>query len=142
MGDLGLIFNCRGDLYELDPQHPNALVPGKRPRSTLTPTMVMKNGSLFMVLGSPGGDDQPLRIAQTFVNFVDFSMNIQEAIEVPRWTATSFPASEFPHTMYPGQMAVEDRIPEAVRAELERRGQGGSQWKSGIPGLSEQRVLS
>ena len=122
MGDLGLILNCRGDLYELDPRHPNALAPGKRPRSTLTPTMVMKNGELSMVLGSPGGDDQPLRILQTFLNVVDFRMNIQEAIEAPRWSTTSFPASEFPHTMYPGQMAVEDRIPETVRADLRERG--------------------
>src|SRR5260370_19072841 len=93
MGDLGLILNCRGDLYELDPRHPNALAPGKRPRSTLTPTMVMKNGELAMVLGSPGGDDQPLRILQTFVNFVDFRMNIQQAIESPRGSPTSLPAS-------------------------------------------------
>jgi gamma-glutamyltranspeptidase / glutathione hydrolase len=122
MDDLGLILNCRGDLYELDPQHPNALVPGKRPRSTLTPTMVMKDGAPFMVVGSPGGDDQPLRILQTFVNFVDFGMNIQEAIDAPRWSTTSFPASEFPHTMYPGHIAVEDRIPERIRTELEARG--------------------
>jgi gamma-glutamyltranspeptidase/glutathione hydrolase len=122
MGDLGLILNCRGDLYELDPRHPNALAPGKRPRSTLTPTMVMKNGELSMVLGSPGGDDQPLRILQTFLNYVDFGMNIQDAIEAPRWSTTSFPASEFPHTMYPGHMAVEDRIPETIRADLRERG--------------------
>ena len=122
VGDLGLILNCRGDFYELDSAHPNALAPGKRARSTLTPTIVMKDGAPYMIVGSPGGDDQPLRIAQTFLNVVDFGMNIQEAIEAPRWSTTSFPASEFPHTMYPGQMAVEDRIPEAVRAALERRG--------------------
>jgi len=122
LGDLGLILNCRGDYYELDPQHPNSLVPGKRARSTLAPTIVMKDNELAMVLGSPGGDDQPLRIAQTFLNVVEFGMNIQEAIEAPRWTTTSFPASEFPHTMYPGRMAVEDRIPEHVRTELEKRG--------------------
>lgn len=122
LGDLGVILNCRGDYYELDPQHPNSLVPGKRARSTLAPTIVMKDGELEMVLGSPGGDDQPLRIAQTFLNVVDFGMNIQEAIEAPRWSTTSFPASEFPHTMYPGHLPLEDRIPEHVRDELERRG--------------------
>ena len=122
MGDLGFIFNCRGDYYELDPQHPNSLVPGKRARSTLAPTIVLKDGELAMVLGSPGGDDQPMRIAQTFLNVVDFGMNVQEAIEAPRWSTTSFPSSEFPHTMYPGHLPIEDRIPEDVRNELEKRG--------------------
>ncbi|MEO7142481.1 MAG: gamma-glutamyltransferase family protein [Bryobacteraceae bacterium] len=119
---LGLILNCRGDLYDLDAGHPNALVPGKRPRSTLTPTIVLKNGAPFLIVGSPGGDDQPLRIAQTFLNIADFGMNIQDAIEAPRWSTTSFPASEFPHTMYPGRISLEDRIPEPVRLALEARG--------------------
>ena len=122
MGNLGFILNCRGDYYELDPNHANALVPGKRPRSTLTPTIVMKDGKPFMGVGSPGGDDQPMRILQTFLNVVDFGMNIQQAIEAPRWSTTSFPASDFPHTMYPGEMSVEARIPETVREELVRRG--------------------
>ncbi len=122
MGDLGFILNCRGDYYELDPDHANALVPGKRPRSTLTPTIVMKDGKPFMGVGSPGGDDQPMRILQTFLNVVEFGMNIQQAIEAPRWSTTSFPASDFPHTMYPGEMSVESRIPEDVREDLIKRG--------------------
>jgi gamma-glutamyltranspeptidase/glutathione hydrolase len=122
MADLGFIFNCRGDYFWLDPEHPNALVPGKRPRSTLTPTLVMKDGKPFMVVGSPGGDDQCMRIMQTFLNVVEFGMNIQQAIEAPRWSTTSFPSSVFPHTMNPGQMAVESRVPAAVIEELRRRG--------------------
>lgn len=122
MGDLGFILNCRGDYYSLDPRHPNSLQPGKRPRSTLAPTIVTKNGEPFLILGSPGGDEQPTRIAQTFLNMIDFGMNIQEAIEAPRWSTTSFPASEFPHTMYPGHIALEDRVPEPVRAALAERG--------------------
>lgn len=122
MADLGFIFNCRGDYFWLDPEHPNALAPGKRPRSTLTPTLVMKDGKPFMVVGSPGGDDQCMRILQTFLNVVEFGMNIQQAIEAPRWSTTSFPSSVFPHTMHPGRMAVESRIPAAVVEELRRRG--------------------
>ena len=122
MGDLGFIFNCRGDYYTLDPQHANSLQPGKRPRSTLTPTLVMKDGKPFMAVGSPGGDDQPMRILQTFLNVVEFGMNIQAAIEAPRWSTTSFPSSTFPHTMQPGQMALEERIADAVRKTLEQRG--------------------
>ena len=122
MGDLGFIFNCRGDYYSLVPGHANALEPGKRPRSTLQGTLVMKDGQPLMVLGSPGGDDQCMRTIQTLLNMVEFGMNVQQAIEAPRWATTSFPASPFPHTMYPGQMSVEERIPEAVRNELIKRG--------------------
>ncbi|HEY3841112.1 MAG TPA: gamma-glutamyltransferase [Bryobacteraceae bacterium] len=122
LGDLGFMLNCRGDYYSLDPDHPNSLEPGKRARSTLTPSIVMKDGKLYMVIGSPGGDEQPTRIAQTLLNHIDFGMNIQEAIEAPRWSTTSFPASEFPHNMYPGNMALESRIPEGVRADLADRG--------------------
>lgn len=121
-GDLGFILNCRGDLYHLEPGHPNALAPRKRARSTLTPTIILKDGKPFVILGSPGGDDQPLRIAQTILNILDYDMNVQEAIEAPRWSTTSFPASEFPHTMYPGHIAVEDRIAEWVHTDLTQRG--------------------
>ena len=122
MGDLGFIFNCRGDYYSLAPGHANALEPGKRPRSTLQSTLVMKDGKPFMITGSPGGDDQCMRTVQTFLNLVEFGMNIQQAIEAPRWTTRSFPASPFPHTMYPGDLGLEERIPEAVRDALARRG--------------------
>ena len=122
MGNLGFSFNCRGDYFVLDPNHPNALAPGKRPRSTLTPTLILKDGKPFLAVGSPGGDDQTMRIFQTFLNIVEFGMNVQAAIEAPRWTTTSFPSSVFPHNLKLGEMAVEDRVPAAVRQELERRG--------------------
>jgi gamma-glutamyltranspeptidase / glutathione hydrolase len=122
MGDLGFIFNCRGDYYSLVAGEANALAPGKRPRSTLQSTLVLKGGQPFMIVGSPGGDDQVFRTLQTLLNIVDFGMNVQEAIESPRWATRSFPASPFPHTMYPGEMSVEQRVPEAVRAALITRG--------------------
>jgi gamma-glutamyltranspeptidase/glutathione hydrolase len=122
IGNLGFIFNCRGDYFSLAPGHANALEPGKRPRSTLQGTLVMKDGKPLLVTGSPGGDDQCMRTIQTLIAIVDFGMNMQQAIEVPRWSTRSFPASPFPHTMYPGDLSLEGRIPDAVRAELERRG--------------------
>jgi len=122
MADLGFIFNCRGDYYSLVPGHANALAPGKRPRSTLQSTLVMKDDKPFMILGSPGGDDQIMRTMQTLINVIDFGMNVQQAIEAPRWNTRSFPASPFPHTMYPGDMSVEDRIPAAVRDALVKKG--------------------
>jgi len=122
MGDTGILFNCRGDYYSLVRGEANALEPGKRPRSTLQSTLVMKDGQPYAILGSPGGDDQVMRTMQTLINMVDFGMNIQQAIEAPRWSSRSFPASPFPHTMYPGDMSVESRIPEATRQALIEKG--------------------
>ena len=122
VGDLGFIFNCRGDYYSLVPGEANALEPGKRPRSTLQSTLVMKDGEPHMVLGSPGGDDQIQRTIQTLLNMVEFDMNVQQAIEAPRWSTRSFPASPFPHTMYPGDLSVEATVPEDVQNGLVAKG--------------------
>lgn len=122
MGDTGLIFNCRGDYYSLVRGEANALEPGKRPRSTLQSTLIMKDGQPYAILGSPGGDDQVMRTMQTLINMIDFGMNIQQAIEAPRWSSRAFPASPFPHTMHPGDLAVESRIPESTRQALISRG--------------------
>ena len=122
VGDLGFIFNCRGDYYSLVPGEANALEPGKRPRSTLQSTLVMKDGEPYAILGSPGGDDQIMRTMQTLLNMVEFGMNVQQAIEAPRWSTRSFPASPFPHTMYPGDLSVEARIAAEVREGLEAKG--------------------
>jgi gamma-glutamyltranspeptidase/glutathione hydrolase len=122
MGGLGFILNCRGDYFSLVHGHANELLPGKRPRSTLQATLVTKDGKMFMVAGCPGGDNQAINTMQTFLNVVDFGMNIQQAIEAPRWTTRSFPSSPTPHRMYPGDLQVEDRVSEDVRAELIKRG--------------------
>jgi gamma-glutamyltranspeptidase/glutathione hydrolase len=122
MGDLGFIFNCRGDYYTLNPGEANALAPGKRPRSTLQGTLVMKDGAPLMVMGTPGADNQVLLTMQTFLNITEFGMNVQQAIEAPKWLTRAFPASPFPHTIYPGDLSVESRIPEAVRNDLLARG--------------------
>ena len=122
MGNTGILFNCRGDYYSLVRGEANALEPGKRPRSTLQSTLIMKDGQPYAILGSPGGDDQVMRTMQTLINMVDFGMNIQQAIEAPRWSSRSFPASPFPHTMYPGDMSVESRIPDSTRQALITRG--------------------
>ena len=122
VADLGIIFNCRGDYYSLVPGEANALAPGKRPRSTLQSTLVMKDGQPFMILGSPGADDQVMRTMQTLLNILDFGLNVQQAIEAPRWSTTSFPASPFPHTMHPGALQVEARIPADVQRALIAKG--------------------
>ena len=122
IADLGFMFNCRGDYFWLQQGHPNSLAPRKRPRSTLTPTLILKDGKPFMAVGSPGGDDQCMRIMQTFLNVVEFDMNIQAAIEAPRATTKSFPSSVFPHAMVSAQVGVESRISAEVIEELRKRG--------------------
>jgi len=98
------------------------LAPGKWPRSTLQGTLVMKDGQPHMVLGTPGADQQVLLTMQTLLNMIEFGMNVQQSIEAPKWLTRAFPASPFPHTMYPGDLSVESRIPEAVREQLLARG--------------------
>jgi gamma-glutamyltranspeptidase / glutathione hydrolase len=122
MGNLGFILNCRADYFSLVHGHANALEPGKRPRSTLQGTLVTKDGEMFLVTGCPGGDNQDINTMQTLLNIVDFGMNVQQAIEAPRWTTRAFPSSPAPHRMYPGDLRVEDRVSEPVRADLLKRG--------------------
>ena len=122
MADLGFIFNCRGDYFTLEPGKPYTLEPGKKPRSTLQSTLVLKDGRPFLITGSPGGDDQIMRTMQTLLNVIEFGMNVQEAIEAPRWSSRAFPASSCPFTMRPGDLVVESRIPPDVQAALRAKG--------------------
>jgi len=108
--------------FYLDPRHPNALVPGKRPRTTLTPTLVLRNGAPAMVLGTQGGDQQDQWTLQVFLNLVEFGMEVQEAIEAPRFSSVHFPSSFFPHHAKAGGLRVEGRISAAARHALSARG--------------------
>ncbi len=119
---LGFPLGTRVQTFYLDPRHPNALVPGKRPRTTLTPTLVLRNGAPCMVFGTPGGDQQDQWTLQFFLNVVDFGMEVQDAIEAPRFSTAHFPSSFYPHNAAPGLLRVEGRIPEPVRSELATRG--------------------
>ena len=119
---LGFPIGTRGQMFYLNPERPNALAPRKRPRATLTPSLVTKNGEPFMVFGSPGGDCQDQWTLQFFLNYIDFGMNIQQALDAPTVHSVHFPLSFYPRTAYPGRVVAEGRIPPEVRAELERRG--------------------
>jgi gamma-glutamyltranspeptidase/glutathione hydrolase len=119
---LGFPLGTRGQMFYLNPQRPNALVPRKRPRATLTPSLVTRDGDPFMAFGTPGGDCQDQWTLQFFLNFVDFRMNIQEALDAPTVHSEHFPSSFYPREAYPGRVVVESRVPREVIAELERRG--------------------
>jgi gamma-glutamyltranspeptidase/glutathione hydrolase len=119
---LGFPLGTRLQTFYLEPRHPNALVPGKRPRTTLTPTLVTRGGAPVMALGTQGGDQQDQWTLQVFLNQVVFGMEVQEAIEAPRFSSVHFPSSFFPHHASPGGLRVEGRYAPAVRDALTRLG--------------------
>ena len=119
---LGFPLGTRGQMFYLNSKRPNALAPRKRPRATLTPSLVTRDGEPFMVFGTPGGDCQDQWTLQFFLNYVDFGMNIQEALDAPTVHSAHFPSSFYPRDAYPGRMMAEGRIPREVITELERRG--------------------
>ena len=117
----GFFLNNRMALFYLDPKDPNGLSPRRRPRQTLNPVLVMKDGKPFMVFGTPGGDTMPQSQLQFFLNFAEFGMNVQQAVEQPYVVSSAFRAARSPHQI-DNKLAVSERISEAVRAELARRG--------------------
>jgi gamma-glutamyltranspeptidase/glutathione hydrolase len=108
----GIVLHNRGSLYELDPGHPNIIAPGKRPFHTLSPAMVLNaDGSVAMVLGTPGGDGQPQTLMQILNNVVRFGMTPQQAVEAARWRVFGT-----------GRVGVEPGIDEGVRKALAAKG--------------------
>ncbi len=132
--ELGFCLGTRMQMFWLDESHPGALAPGKRPRSTLTPTMAHRDGEPYLAWGSPGGDQQDQWIPQFFLRHVHSGMNLQEAIDAPAWHSEHFPGSFWPRMSRPGVMVVEGRMPKATVEELRRRGhvvEVGDDWSEG-----------
>ena len=119
---LGFPMGTRGQMFYLNPDRPNALGPRKRPRATLTPTLVTRHGVPHMVFGTPGGDSQDQWTLQFYLNCVDFNMTLAEALDAPTVHSTHFPSSFYPRDAYPGQVIAEQRIPRETIAELQDRG--------------------
>jgi gamma-glutamyltranspeptidase / glutathione hydrolase len=120
-GSTGILLNNRlGRGFSLDEDHPNVIAPGKRTMSTLNCYLVTENGRLRWVGGTPGGDLQPQVNMQTLTNLIDFGMNVQEAVEAPRWS--SYPGTDPGTLPNPFKLSVEDRVDKRVIAELQKRG--------------------
>jgi len=120
-GDTGVLMGQRLQSALTDPQSPNVVAPGKRPRITLTPTLVLKHGEPFMVLSTPGGDNQDQALLQVFLNIVEFGMNPQEAVEAPRFDTQHYVSSFDDHEFLPGSLNVESRMGEKVIEDLKLR---------------------
>ncbi len=124
----GLTISTRGVQSFVDPTHPNRVEPGRRPVVTGNPAMVFKDGRPILALGSPGTDVQLQAAAQVLLNILVFGMEIQEAIEAPRFATYSHPESFEPHTYRPGVLRVEARVPDETLAQLEALGHHVEAW--------------
>lgn len=110
-GETGIPLTTRLQSFVMTPGHPNQLAPGKRPRVTLSPTLVTKAGQLFLVMSTPGGDNQDQAMIQVLLNIIEFGMTAQEAVEAPRFQTEHFYSSFGNHEFVPNRLMVEARIP-------------------------------
>ncbi len=132
--ELGFCLGTRAQMFWLEADHPAALAPGKRPRTTLSPTLALRDGEPYLAWGSPGGDGQDQWITQLFLRHIHAGMNLQESIDAPAWHSEHFPSSFWPRTARPGVLVVENRVPKKTVDELKRRGhivEVGPEWSEG-----------
>ena len=125
---LGIIPSGRGSQSRPDPSHPAGVAPGKRPRLTPNPAMVVTRDGGLMPFGTPGGDVQIQAMLQVMLNVLHFGMEVQDAIEAPRVASYSFPSSFAPFEYFPGRLALEGRIDAATKQDLAARGHHIQDW--------------
>ena len=128
----GLCPSSRGSQSWADPTHASAAAPGKRPRLTPNPALAIRDGEFVMPFGTPGGDIQVQAMLQVFLNVVAFGMDVQAAVEAPRFATQSFPDSFEPHRYYPGRLNLEARLPEATGTALAALGHDVHWWPEWI----------
>ena len=120
--ELGFSLGSRSQMFWLDEGLPASLETGARPRTTLTPTLVLRDGVPVLACGSPGGDQQDQWQSLFLLRHLVGGLSLQEAIDAPMFHTESFPGSFHPRAMSPGEVVVEDRVDPAVLADLEARG--------------------
>ena len=122
-GRTGVVLQNRAAYFSLDPQHPNGIAPGKTPLHTLMASLAFRDDRLWAVLGCMGADGQPQIQLQTYVGLIDHGLDIQAAVEAPRWLSGRFVLGEPRDTLH-----LENRFPEATLQELARRGHVIDRW--------------
>ncbi|MDQ1631872.1 MAG: gamma-glutamyltranspeptidase / glutathione hydrolase, partial [Frankiaceae bacterium] len=120
--ELGFPLGTRAQMFWLEPGLPNSLAPGKRPRTTLTPTLALRGGVPALAFGTPGGDQQEQWQLCFWLAHVHSGLDLQAAIDAPAWHTTAFPSSFAPREMTPGEVVVEARVGDDVVDDLRRRG--------------------
>ncbi len=131
---LGFCLGTRGQMFWLRPGLPNSLAPGKRPRTTLSPAMALRDGKPWMAFGTPGGEQQDQWQSIFFLRRVHHRLGIQQAIDMASFHSEHWPSSFWPRVARPGKLVLEGRFSPAVAAELARRGHAvsvGEDWSEG-----------
>jgi gamma-glutamyltranspeptidase / glutathione hydrolase len=121
-GDTGVPLSNRMQVFDLDPASPNVLAGGKRPRTTLTPTLLLKDQKPFLAISTPGGDSQDQQILNVLLQVIVFGKDLQDAIEAPRINSLHPHSSFDNHDSEPGALEIENRVAPAVRDALTARG--------------------
>jgi gamma-glutamyltranspeptidase / glutathione hydrolase len=132
--ELGFPLGSRGQMFWLRPGLPNSLAPGKRPRTTLSPSFALRDGKPWMAFGTPGGEQQDQWATTMFLRMVHYNMGIQEAIDLPSFHSEHWPSSFWPRVARPGKVVIEGRYSDTVLAELRARGHEadkGEDWSEG-----------
>jgi gamma-glutamyltranspeptidase/glutathione hydrolase len=134
-GDTGIPLTERAQSFLLVPESPNELAGGKRPRVTLSPTLVTQQGGRpFLAFSTPGGDNQDQSLIQLFLDVVEFGMNAQAAVEAPRLQTRHLVSSFDNHAWVRGDLLLDERIPQNIMQDLAGRGDRvgiRSRWASG-----------
>jgi gamma-glutamyltranspeptidase/glutathione hydrolase len=139
--ELGFCMGTRGQMFWLRPDLPNSLAPGKRPRTTLSPSFALREGKPWMAFGTPGGEQQDQWSLTFFLRMVHHNMGIQEAIDAPSFHTEHWPSSFWPRVARPGKVVLEGRYSDAVMYELkarDHRAEKGEEWSEGR--LSAARI--
>lgn len=119
---LGFCLGTRAQMFNLDPKHPNHLEGGKRPRTTLSPSIALRGGEPTLAFGTPGGDQQDQWTLEFFLAHALFGLGLQAAVDAPMFHTSHFPSSFAPHDAHPGRLHIEPVPDPSVLAELRRRG--------------------
>jgi gamma-glutamyltranspeptidase/glutathione hydrolase len=132
--ELGFCMGTRGQMFWLTPDLPNSLEPGKRPRTTLSPSFALRGGKPWMAFGTPGGEQQDQWALTYFLRMVHHNMGIQEAIDAPSFHTEHWPSSFWPRVARPGKVVIEGRFDDTVLSDLKSRGhlaEKGDDWSEG-----------
>ncbi|MEJ1978008.1 MAG: gamma-glutamyltransferase [Acetobacteraceae bacterium] len=131
---LGFGLTVRGQMFWLEPGLPSSLAPGRRPRTTLTPSFAFRDGRPYLAFGTPGGDQQEQWSLLLFLHHAHHGMNLQAAIDAPAFHTDHLLASFWPREFAPGALTLEGRFPAATADALKRRGHAvtvGDDWSEG-----------